>query len=146
MSDLRIYICKNSPEVNLIGNDLEQDRGLFTSVLISLLTNLSLTGGPGYWGDTISGRQVEDWVGSRLFAIQKNNPASHVRAIQYIKDALQWMIDDNIAASISVVVNKTKAQSAIFKITIKKPSSEELNFLYRKNWDNEQMFIEQIME
>lgn len=146
MSDLRIYIYKNSPEVNLIGEDLEQDRGLCTSVLISLLTDLSSTGEPGYWGDLVGGKTNERWTGSRLHIIKKNNPASHVRAIQYIKDALRWMIDDNIAASISVVVNKINAQSAAFKITIKKPSSEELNFLYRKNWDNEQMFVEQIME
>lgn len=146
MADLRIYIYKNSPEVNLIGGDLEQDKGLSTSVLISLLTDLSPSGGPGYWGDTIAGKTKEQWIGSRLFTIKKNNNASHVRAIQYIKDALQQMIDDNIAASIGVVVNKINAQSAAFKITITKPSGEELNFLYRKNWDNEQMFIEQIME
>lgn len=140
MADLKVYLVNNAPEVNLMANDLEQDGGLFTSIVQSIFTDLAEDGGPGSWVDTIE--NTDRYVGSRLYTIKKNDDSSIVKAIGYLEDCLQWLIDDAIAESISVSAERVGAQRTNFKIVLKRASGEDINFLYVRNWENEQSFVE----
>lgn len=88
----------------LVGNDLG------TAVLISLFTDAQA--GPddiipdgsddprGWWGDLGEDRPI----GSKLWLLSRSKQTSTVLALAklYIEQALEWMIDDGIAASIDV--------------------------------------------
>lgn len=92
--------------------DFESDEGLETAVVISLFTDrraktddiLPDPDNPdlrGWWGDLVS--DVEgDQIGSRLWLLNREKTEENVliRAKQYIREGLQWLIDDGVAVKV----------------------------------------------
>ena len=94
----------------VVGNDLG------TAILISLFTDAEAgdddvipdgSGDPrGWWGDL-----GEDYkIGSKLWLLSRSKQTSTVLALAklYIEQALQWLIDDGIAASVAVTTEFSK--------------------------------------
>jgi phage gp46-like protein len=101
-------------------NDLVQDDGLGTAVIISLFTDArareddvlpgNLTPGTfqdrrGWWGDLTSEKE-NDSVGSRLWLLERSKDIEEMlpQVKRLSEEALQWMIDEGIAAKIEVTV------------------------------------------
>lgn len=95
------------------GGALASGDDLSTAVLISLFTDRrandddalpdASTDRRGWWGDL--GQDVP--IGSRLWLLTRSKlvPAVARAAKDYINEALRWMLDDGVAASISVTTS-----------------------------------------
>lgn len=123
----------------LSGADLASGDDLATAVLISLFTDRSAnvddvipdgtTDRRGWWGD-----QGENYpIGSRLWLLERAKQTSETlaRAKDYMAEALQWLIDDGVAASIDIYAEWSAPGLLGAQITIHKPGiagSTTLNF------------------
>jgi phage gp46-like protein len=124
--------------------DLDED-GLRTALIISLFTDrrLPFAGNApsvkddrrGWWGDNTLA--TNDRIGSRLWTLAREKTISNIiipKAEQIIREALQWLLDDGVAQSVSVLVTKTDNYTLSFFIGIQKPQEEKTspyNFLWR---------------
>jgi phage gp46-like protein len=103
-------------DIALIGADLASDDGMNTAICLSLFTDaraddddvLPVAGGDrrGWWGDAYADTPG-DVTGSKLWLLEraKQTPDVLVRAQQYAQDALAWMIEDGVAATIAVTAS-----------------------------------------
>ncbi|EHM03450.1 phage protein GP46 [Acetobacteraceae bacterium AT-5844] len=94
----------------LPGGDLEQAPPLVTAVHVSLFTDARAsdddrlapgeTDRRGWWGDLLDDQPI----GSRLWLLRraKHLPETLRLAQDYIREALAWLIQDGIAASLDV--------------------------------------------
>nr|DAG75383.1 MAG TPA: hypothetical protein [Caudoviricetes sp.] len=81
----------------------------------------------GWWGDTYADEQG-DHFGSKLWLLSraKITQETLMRAQEYAKEALQWMIDDGIAKSVEAIAERGGDDQMNLAITIQKPSKAEL--------------------
>jgi phage gp46-like protein len=121
-----------------MGNPLE------TAVLLSLFTDrvkdvdFVLTDGTtdprGFWADVYEGFDL----GSTLWELERvkitDRPALKLRIQGMCNDALQWLVDDGVAAS--VVTTATFLTPSIIGITIviTKPDGTKAPFVYQWAW------------
>jgi phage gp46-like protein len=101
--------------------DLQTDLGLQTAVILSLFTDARAQPGDvilngssdprGFWGDLPIDPAAQgvtarpDPIGSRLWLLDRalQIPETLVRAQAYAQEALQWLVDDNVAGSVTAV-------------------------------------------
>lgn len=86
------------------GGNLELDTGLETAVLLSVFSDLT---DEGWWGDAFSPLEG-DLLGSRLWEAQRGRdvPAT-LRAVEDdVRSALNWLIADGVAESVTVTANR----------------------------------------
>jgi phage gp46-like protein len=121
-----------------IGNDLE------TAVLVSLFTWRGLpadtappdgtTDRRGWWADTFN----DVPIGSRLWTLYRAVKSDASALLQQAQDicieALQWMIDDSIAASVDVVTFWAGPVQLGILITIAEPDGTVSKFKYSWAW------------
>jgi phage gp46-like protein len=128
--------------------DLLADLGLETAVLISLFSNRRendeklLPGNSndkgGWWAT-----QFQDFeYGSRLWLLRRSKNVNNVLPLaeQYVKEALQWMIDQNVAKQINVSAAFDDYQTIMLSIQIYRPEiSDKGEFTYKFyfNWENQ---------
>lgn len=77
----------------------------------------------GWWGDSFAAETGDRW-GSRLWLLarEKLTPDVVNRAKQYAEEALQWLIDDGIAASVQVDAEVANNDRLNLAVTIFKPA------------------------
>lgn len=131
--------------LNDAGNDIRADDGLQTCVIISLFTDKRLPAGQlpedgtsdprGWWGDIGDEDRVQ--IGSYLWLLwrEKMLPATVFRAIEYARDALQWLIDDGIARTVNVTGERAGLYQLSLAAEIERPNGEVLRYAYL--WDGE---------
>ncbi|MBF0247137.1 MAG: phage GP46 family protein [Alphaproteobacteria bacterium] len=138
-------------DVVLDGAGLAVDRGLETAIAVSLFTDrradpddvLPDPNGQrrGWWGDvvppTVDGTPADgDRIGSRLWLLSREKiiPETIARARTYAREALQWLIDDGVAARIDVdvTVPKTPVGGGVLAlaITVYRPDGGAENYDY----------------
>lgn len=107
-------------------NDLAQDSGLETAVLLSLFTDAAYEGQGGWWADAVPAVEG-DKTGSRLWrhARAKQTPSLASEIEQDVRDALQWMLDDKVAENIDVSAESSGAGILGISISIKRSQSGE---------------------
>lgn len=111
------------------GPALQDGGDLATAVLISLFTDRSANPGDvipdgttdrrGWWGD-----EGEDHpIGSRLWLLDRAKQTNETlaRAKDYMAEALQWLIDDGVAASIDIYAEWTRRGTLGAQITVHQP-------------------------
>lgn len=118
--DIKIHWDSNLLEgdLSVVDEDLESESGLETAVIISLFTDRRARDDDelpdpnnldkrGWWGDLVS-EIVGDQMGSRLWLLErsKTTPDVLVKAKEYAEEALQWMMDDQVAMKIEVEVER----------------------------------------
>lgn len=110
-----------SADIALDGSDLATDDTLRTAAILSLFCDrraeaddeLPSQDGDrrGWWGDLPVDEGADDGrrdlIGSRLWLLSraKELPETLNRAVQYAREALQWMIDDGVATKIDVTAS-----------------------------------------
>lgn len=128
----------------IAGGLLATGGDLQTAVLISLFTDKLLpsdleptdgsTDRRGWWGDTYRDGQI----GSLLWTLEravKSNAASLLASAQKIcLDALQWLVDDGVAATVTVQTEWIDATALGIVITITEPSGLTSSFRYAWAW------------
>jgi phage gp46-like protein len=137
-------------QLNAAGDDLLADDGLETSVIISLFSDKRLPDGQtpndgtndprGWWGDL--GDADGQQIGSLLWLLwrEKVLPATVERAVEYCKDALQWMINDGIASAVNVIGERGGLYQISLGIEILRPAGETLRYAYL--WDGQQAKVQ----
>ena len=130
--------------INILGNDVERDDGLETSILISLFSDrraddsdvLPDSSGDkrGYWADTSN-----DKIGSKLWLLARTALTADVpaRAEKYIKDALQWMLDDGLIKNMEISVLRSGMDTLLISIKLLQPTGTEKFYKYSYNWQAE---------
>lgn len=138
-------------------NDLDKDVGLSTAVLVSLFTDARAKDDDplpdvvlpedfpdrrGWWADSTSER-ANDSVGSRLWLLSRSRSTTeNLRlAEQYAKEALQWMIDEGIAAEVDCAAEASSSPGGggmdllLLDIKIIKKTGEELSYQFESLWE-----------
>jgi len=129
------------------GGDLKADEGLETAVLISLFTDQRVTSGElpagqsdrrGYWGDIYPPVQG-DQIGSKIWTHERGKSSTETLAAleSRITEALDWMIDDGAASSVSVEGSIDAYKQMFFTIEIARPTGE--NDRYSLVWDKQEL-------
>lgn len=104
-----------------LGEAFAPDAGLETEVIISLFTDRrardddilpdpNSTDKRGWWGDLVSKIQ-NDEIGARQWLLERSKTEQQVLILtkSFVKEALQWMIDDGVAIKIDVEVERLGA-------------------------------------
>lgn len=143
--DLSLNWCETFYDIQMRNQDLDVEQGLRTAVIISIFTDaraneeelpIGETSRRGYWGDLFP--DVErDRIGSRLWLLERSKETEEVRvtARQYCLEALQWMIEDGIAASIDVSTSFVSRGRMLIDIKIRRPEGQIFDF--STEWDFE---------
>lgn len=118
MSDITIFwdVANGQGDWRIEGADLANGDDLQTSILVSLFTDRLAapddeipdgSGDPrGWWGDQGETTQI----GSRLWLLARAKQTTETlqKAYDYIAEALQWLIDDQVVARFDILVEWTR--------------------------------------
>lgn len=125
-------------------SDFEADE-LAAAVLISLFSwrksnpddGVKAPNRQGWWGDTFA-EAAGDRIGSRLWLLQRQKilPTTLRRAEFYAKEALQWLIDDAVVASIEVSAERSGADQIALLVTCYRPDdTQALQARFQNVWE-----------
>ncbi|MFX1675214.1 phage GP46 family protein [Paraburkholderia sp. A2WS-5] len=124
------------------GGDLARGDDLETAVLVSIFTDRAAnpddvipdgTGDPrGWWGDIGEDKPI----GSRLWLLDRSKQTQEVlnNARDYINEALQWLIDDGVVASIDVQTQWVRDTFLGAWITLYQPTGTQISMTYAWAW------------
>ncbi|OGS90866.1 MAG: hypothetical protein A2Z95_06265 [Gallionellales bacterium GWA2_60_18] len=150
MSDIQtIYIdMEHGADYAIESMLLAQDDGLTTSVLLSLFTDRRagdddvIPGGAddrrGVWMDAFS--EIDgDRMGSRLWLLARAKllPDTVKKVREYCEEALDWMVRDGVASSVSVeawIVRNHPAGIIGTQIEIVKPDGTTTRYKFEQFW------------
>lgn len=87
----------------------------------------------GWWGDTF---EINDKFGSRLWLLSRAKLTSQtpLRAKEYAEEALQWLIDDGVAAAVTVEIEKATVDRLDMSVVITKPSDTTTSLRFQNMW------------
>lgn len=147
MSDTAIYwdVANGRGDWVLVGNQLATGDDLATSVLISLFTDrtadpddpLPAATQPddprGWWGDLGADKPI----GSKFWLLEraKLTQATANSAVDYAKEALQWLVDDGVAASVDATAQIVEPDELILTPVITQPDGKTRSFPFKWAWD-----------
>jgi len=98
----------------------------------------------GWWGDDtlfIAGDRIGSWLW-RLFKEKMVDEKIFPDTEKYIRDALQWMLDDNVAGKIEIETRKEDNDIGRTRIIVFSPDNIELtNFFFTWNLYAEEIGI-----
>lgn len=126
----------------LAGADLASGHDLVTAILISLFTDRradpddvipdGTTDPRGWWGDLGADRPI----GSKIWLLERAKATEAVRlqAQGYISDALQWLVDDGVAASVDVETVWNRPNFLAARIVVVEPDGRATPFNYEWAW------------
>lgn len=151
MNDIALVWDGYAGDVDLNGLDLLGDDGLETAVVISLGTDRLAEDGDripdgsddrrGWWGDTYAD-VVGDKIGTRSWLLGDAVTVQQVLQNQelFIKEALQWMIADNIARAVDVTIEAVQVGvSSSYWLTaqvkIHRPNKQPFNYRFKSFWE-----------
>lgn len=134
---------KGVADFSVEDNDFAADEGLKTAVYMSLFTDQrAAVDDPlddpddrrGWWGDTLE--TDGDQIGSRLwlFYRQKITKETMAKIKEAIEDSLQWMIDDGVAADVSVIIERAELDRLYTEIKIYRESGSTVIIKYDDLW------------
>lgn len=126
----------------LAGPDFASGQDLATAVLISIFTDRRAdpddvipdgSGDPrGWWGDAGRARPL----GSKLWLLERAKQTEEIRlrAEDYIRDALAWLVEDGIAASVTVIATWERGALLGVRVLVVEPAGGEQTFNYQWAW------------
>lgn len=122
----------------MAGADLLSGDELATAVLISLFTDRRATADdlvPDETGDR-RGWWPDNTAGSRLWLLEraKETRETLLRAKGYATEALQWLIDDGVAAKVEVFVEWTRRTMLGMEVVIHKTDGTKVPVKFQWAW------------
>lgn len=134
-------------DLSMIDLDLASDRGLETAVANSLFTDRRANDDDvppsgdardrrGWWADQFA--DVEgDLIGSRLWLLDRGKRTNEValRAKEYANEALAWMLEDKVVASIAVTI-ETTASALLIAVELQRPGRDPVTYRFAHAWDH----------
>lgn len=145
MSDIALEWDPAQAAADLVieANDLKTDAGIRTAVLLSVFLDRRAEEGDvlpegqtdrrGWWADEFN----PDRIGSRLWLLErsKETPDVLARAVQYTREALQWLVDDLVAERVDVVAEYLRPQRGVaLAISIYRPALDPVRFRLNRTW------------
>jgi phage gp46-like protein len=125
------------------GRDLASGNDLVTTIVISLFTDRQAqpddalpdtSGDPrGWWGDL----DATVPIGSRLWLLERAKQTNETlqRANDYVKEALQWLIDDGVVAAFDILTEWTRPGMLGVKVTAHRPDGTKIPLQYDWAWN-----------
>jgi phage gp46-like protein len=147
MSDIALQWSEieHAADVAIELNDLVQDGGLETAVMLSLFTDRQAEVGDvlpdgetdrrGWWADAAP--VVEgDRIGSRLWLLAREVESQAVldRAVTYAREALQWLLDDKVAERVEVTAEIPRRGMLGLVVEIFRPQQDVVRYRFRHVW------------
>jgi len=105
--------------------------------------NISLFTGQGYWGNALFENEPDKRIGSDFEERVRPRAITnaYLRDIEdAARDALQWMINQNIASSIEATAIWPELNQVLLKLLITKQDSDTVILKYELNWENGFLF------
>lgn len=145
MNDIALIFDYDNIDIEIKDGDLVGDDGLETALLISLYTDKRVSDEElprgesskrGWWGDMFPDFDG-DQIGSKLWLLDasKQIPSNLPLYEDYVKDALQWLIEDGVASEISCSASYPERSYILIEISVKRPSGENSSFDFL--WDGQ---------
>lgn len=140
-------------DYDLNAGDLLSDEGLESAIIISLFTDrrandddtlpdLGSEDKRGWWADQVA--DIEgDLIGSRrwIYCERAKTTQNILNSVKKAdEEALQWLIDDNIAALVTVTTERQgdPSNSVLAElIEIKRVDGRSVSYDYYSNWDSQ---------
>ena len=139
MSDVLLSYFPDRAEfdvaINAVKTDFILDDGFETAVNISLFSDARDENDGGCWIDALIA--PASIPASLLWKLQRAkiiDPETLRLAEDWARQALQWMFDDKVAKSITVVVERIVVNGLAWNIEIEKP--DNVIYKYRPLWQN----------
>ena len=143
MVDIRLHwdnAAFGRGDIAVADGDLETDDGLQTAVIVSLFTDTrvetdELPAGSadkrGWWGQTLQD-DTDDAFGSKLWLLEREKRTLAVlpRFEEYCREALAWLIEDNLAVSVDVTARFGIRRSVAIGIEIRTPDARTREFQF----------------
>lgn len=113
--------------------DLKSDESLKSAIIISLFTDKRHEGERGTWFDSYE----DDELGSKLWLLDREKRISEIplRANEYARDSLQWLINDGIVKSIKVDSFLEGQNLLQIPIEVTKPDGKKTSFKFDLVWE-----------
>lgn len=133
MADIALTWNGIAADIEFGDLDINSDESLKSAILISLFTDKNHEGERGCWIDSFE----EDPIGSRLWLIDREKRVSEIplRANEYAKEALQWLIKDGIVKSIKVDSYLEGQNLLQIPIEVTKPDGKKASFKFDLVWE-----------
>lgn len=132
-------------DLSIVQNDIALDGGLDSAILLSLFCDRRAlevdvlpdrgTDRGGWWGDAFP-PVADDRIGSRLWLLrrEKQLPEALKRAAEYAREALQWLLEDKVAATLDVQADNPAPGIVRISVALTKPPGDRLKFAYDMIW------------
>ncbi|HEY0251715.1 MAG TPA: phage GP46 family protein [Kofleriaceae bacterium] len=134
-------------DLSLIDSDIASDRGIETAILLSLFTDRRAEDDDvppsgdardrrGWWADQFAAIK-NDRFGSRLWLLDRSKNANEtlLSAKEYANEALSWLIEDKVAATVDVTVESTKT-ALLIGVAVQRPGRDAVSFRFSHTWDH----------
>lgn len=126
-------------DVLLEDGDLAADAGLESAIVLSLFLDRQAEADDvtddndkrGWWADGIDGD--DDRIGSRLWLLQREKTTTEVlrRAEEYAEEALEWLVEDGVAKSVSSTAERVGLGMLQLTVQIQRPDGRR----YQNAWE-----------
>lgn len=90
----------------------------------------------GWWGDSFA-EVTGDRIGSRLWLLQRQKilPATLGKAEAYVKEALQWLLDDAVVSKVEVKAERSGLDQLSLVVTCYQPDdTQALSARFQNVW------------
>ena len=128
-------------DICVVGQDLGVDETLQTAVLLSLFTDRRVDAGRaagrrdvaagGGGGDLLA--EEPEQSGSKLWLLRRATATQEtlVKAQDYAREALAWMVADGVATGVDVTTEYTPERFLLMRVTIDTPdqATQEFEFM-----------------
>ncbi|GAA4651673.1 phage GP46 family protein [Kistimonas scapharcae] len=141
--DARLVFAGGGFDLLLSDADLARDDSLETAVIVSLFTDRRAEPGDvatgldprGWWGDSF--QDGDDRIGSRLWLLgrEKLLPETAERARGYAREALQWLLDDGVAARVQVTAELQRPDRLALQVAIERPDGRREAYRFDHVWE-----------
>jgi phage gp46-like protein len=151
VSDLRLtwQPTRGAAALSLEANDLATEEGLETAVFLSLFLDRQAEPGDvlpdetgdkrGWWGDSFP-VVPGDKMGSRLWLLarSKQQPEVALRAEEYAREALTWLLEDRVSDKVDVSARLAGNGVLALSVVIHRPLRATAEYRYNYVWASQE--------
>lgn len=129
---------RGAADFTVARGDLLADGGLEGAVLLSLFADRRVDGQRGWWGDSVAAVSGDEF-GSRLWTLARevDRPVILRNAEEYAREALAWMVEDQVAERVDVVAESLAhggERVLALSVSVSRPEGTT-SYRYAYNWD-----------